>query len=209
MKGLIGKKVGMNQMFDDKGNVIPVTLISLGPCVVMDIKTMEKSNYSALKLCYEEQKEQRIKKPLLGQFKKAKIAPTKTVKEIRFSSDKDIEQYSIGDKIDISIFEENKMVKVTGITKGKGFAGVMKRWNFKGAPASHGAHENHRSAGSVGAGTDPGRVVPGKKMPGHMGNAKMTVKNLQLMKIDTENNIIAVKGAIPGCTKSLVIVRQD
>ncbi len=209
MKGLIGRKVGMNQMFDEKGNVTPVTLISLGPCVVMDIKTIEKSNYSALKLCYEEQKEKRIKKPLLGQFKKAKISPAKTIKEIRFNNDKEIEQYSIGDKIDLSIFEENKPVKVTGITKGKGFAGVMKRWHFKGAPASHGAHENHRGAGSVGAGTDPGRVVPGKKMPGHMGNAKMTVKNLQLMKIDTENSIIAVKGAIPGCTKSLVIVRQD
>ena len=116
----------------------------------------------------------------------------------------------INNTISIKDFiEEGTMIDASGVTKGKGFAGVMKRWNFKGAQASHGAHENHRSAGSVGAGTDPGRVVPGKKMPGHMGNAKMTVKNLQLMKIDTENNIIAVKGAIPGCTKSLVIVRQD
>ena len=209
MKGLIGRKVGMNQIFDEKGNLIPVTLISIGPCVIMDKKKSDKFNYSALKLAFEEQKESRINKPQMGQFKKAGIKAGKYVQEIRFNNDKEIESYNIGDSLDASILEENKPVRVTGTSKGKGFAGVMKRWGFHGGPAGHGAHKVHRKPGSVGAGTDPGRVLPGKKMAGHMGNEKVTVKNLKLIKIDKENNIIAVKGAVPGSVKSLVIVRQD
>jgi len=209
MKGLIGKKVGMNQIFEKDGTVVPVTILSMGPCFVIEKKTSEKFNYSALKLGYEKQKEHRLNKPELGQFKKAGIEPTKIMKEIRYKEDKDIEKYNVGDALDVSIFEEGKNVKVTGTSKGKGFAGVMKRWGFHGGPASHGAHEIHRHAGSSGAGTWPGRVVKGKKMSGHMGNATVTVKNLKIMKIDKENNLLIVKGAVPGAIKSYVIVRQD
>lgn len=209
MKGLIGRKVGMNQMYDEKGNLIPVTLISLGPCTVMEKKTSDQFNYCALKLAFEEQKESRVNKPMMGQYKKSGIKPAKYVKEIRFATDKEIESYNVGDSIDVSIFEEKKTVTVSGISKGKGFAGVIKRWGFHGGPASHGAHKIHRKPGSVGPGTDPGRVLPGKKMPGHMGNEKVSVKNLMVMKVDADNNLIAVKGAVPGSMKSIVIVRQD
>lgn len=209
MKSLIGRKVGMNQMFLEDGTVIPVTLLKMGPCVVMEKKTKDQYNYSALKLGFEEQKESRINKPEAGQFKKAGITPAKYVKEIRFSNEKDIETYNAGDTLDVSIFEEGKKVAVTGTSKGRGFAGVVKRYGFHGGPASHGAHEVHRVPGSVGAGTWPGRVLPGKKLPGHLGNKRVTVKNLKVMKVDSENGILVVKGAVPGPIKSIVIVKQD
>lgn len=209
MKGLIGRKVGMNQMFLEDGTVVPVTLLKMGPCVIMEKKTTEKNSYAALKLGFEQQKESRKRKPELGQFKKAGIEPVKYIKELRFNNEKDIETYNTGDTLDVSIFEEGKKVAVTGTSKGHGFAGVMKRHGFHGGPASHGAHEVHRVGGSAGAGTWPGRVLPGKKMPGHMGNKQITVKNLKVMKVDSENGILIVKGAVPGPIKSIVIVKQD
>ncbi|MDY6787729.1 MAG: 50S ribosomal protein L3 [candidate division WOR-3 bacterium] len=208
MKGLIGRKVGMTRIYDENGTSVPVTLISAGPCTVTDKKTQGKHKYSAIQLGYEKQKESRVNKPLAGQFKKAGIESARILREIRLESDNEAEEYNIGDTIDVSVFEEGSIVDITGMSKGKGFAGVMKRWGFKGGPASHGAHKIHRKPGSAGPGTDPARVLPGKKSPGHMGHETHTTRNLKIVKIDKDNNIIAVKGPVPGHKKALLLIRQ-
>lgn len=207
MKGIIAKKIGMNQVFDASGNVIPVTLLYVEPCVVIEKKTQEKHGYSALKLGVEKQKEHRINKPLMGMFKKAGIEPVRIIKEIRFE-EKDIEGINVGDKIDLSILDEAKNLDVQGLSKGRGFAGWMKRYGFKGSPGSHGAHEVHRRPGSIGSNTWPGRVYKGKRMAGHYGNKTITVMNLKIVKIDIENNLLVVKGAVPGAMNGILVVKQ-
>ncbi|KUK49961.1 MAG: 50S ribosomal protein L3 [candidate division TA06 bacterium 32_111] len=207
MKGLLGKKLGMTQIFDDSGNVVPVTLIFVEPNTILEKKTEDKFGYNALKLGIEVKKESRTNKPDLGQFKKIGVNPLRIVKEIKFEKDI-LDKVNVGEKLDLSILDPSKGINVTGKSKGKGFAGWMKRHGFKGSPDSHGAHEVHRHPGSIGSNTFPGRVFKGKKMAGHYGDEKVTVMNLRIVKIDKEKNILAVKGAIPGHMNSLVIIKQ-
>ncbi|PIP14281.1 MAG: 50S ribosomal protein L3 [bacterium (Candidatus Stahlbacteria) CG23_combo_of_CG06-09_8_20_14_all_34_7] len=207
MKGLIGRKVGMNQMFDEQGNVIPVTLIYMEPNRIIGKKTDEKVGYYALKLGIEDKKEKRFNKPELGVFKKLEMKPLSTIKEVRFDKNV-IEKANVGDYIDATIFNIGAKVNVEGTSKGRGFAGTVKRHGFKGAPASHGTHEVHRRSGSIGSNTFPGRVFIGKKMAGHFGNERVTTLNIKIVKIDKERNLLVVRGAIPGAMNSLVIVKQ-
>jgi large subunit ribosomal protein L3 len=192
MKFILGNKLEMSQIFDEKGNVIPVTLIEAGPCYVTQIKTKEKDGYEAIQVGFKKLKEKKVKKP-------KKTKPFKYLREFKG----DISQYKVGQKIDVSIFQEGEKVKISGISKGKGFAGVVKRWGFAGAPATHGTKDTLRAPGSVGM-RWPQRVVKGKKMPGRMGQERVTVRNLEIVKIDPENNILAVKGAVPGSRGTLL-----
>lgn len=203
MKGILGKKLGMTQLFkDDK--LIPVTLVQAGPCVVSDIKTENRDGYTAVQIGYGEVKEDKVNKPTKGHFAKNKIEPKKVLVELRLP---DTNDYSVGQTFDAGIFAEGEKADVTGISKGKGFAGVMKRWNFKGQGASHGAHRVHRKPGSIGSSATPSRVFPGKKMAGRMGNARVTTKGLEIVKVDAEKNLIAVRGAIPGANGSVVLIK--
>jgi len=191
MKFIIGKKLQMTQIFEGQ-IVIPVTIVSAGPCVVTQIKQKGKDGYSAVQFGYEEKKENKIKKSETGKG-------YKHLKEFRCEQ----EELKVGDKIDVSVFEEGDLVKVSGVSKGKGFQGAVKRWGFHGRSRTHGVKHDHRTLGSVGA-TGPGRVFLGKKMPGHMGAERVTTKNLKVAKIDKENNLIAIKGAIPGRKGTLI-----
>jgi large subunit ribosomal protein L3 len=206
MKGIIGRKVGMTQIFDENGNAIPVTVIEAGPCVVVQKRTKEKDGYEALQLGYQEitKSEEKIPKPYLGHFKKAGVKPMKILKEIKFS---EIDKYNVGDTITVDIFQKGEKVDVTGSTKGRGFAGVMKRWSFGGFPKSHG-HRYHRAVGAIGCRTYPGRVHPGKRMAGHYGVDTQTVKNLEIVDVIPEKNLILVKGSIPGHKNSIVVIKS-
>lgn len=193
MKGIIGKKIGMTQIFDKEGRVIPVTVLKTGPCTVIQIKTEEKDGYRGIVLGFEDVKEKSLNKPLKGKFTKLNLPLKKYLREFR---DENIENYKIGDEIGVDIFKVGDKVSVIGFTKGKGFTGVVKRWGFKGGPKSHGSMI-HRKPMSIGD-TNPNRVIKGKKMPGHLGNERVKVKNLEIVKINKENNLILVKGAVPG-----------
>ncbi len=187
MKFILGLKLGMSQIFDEKGNVIPVTLVKAGPCQVTQIKTKEgPDGYDAIQIGFKELKPKKVKKTQKGK-------PFQYLREFRG----DPKKYKVGDKIDVSIFKEGELVKVSGISKGKGFAGVVKRWGFAGRPTSHGTKHEVRAPGAIGSATPP-RVLKGKKMAGRKGGKRVTVKNLQIIKIDPENNLLAIKGAVPG-----------
>jgi large subunit ribosomal protein L3 len=198
-KFILGKKLEMTQIFkDDK--VIPVTLVEAGPCFVTQIKTEEKDKYTALQIGFEKLPERKVKKS-------QKTKPYRYLREFR--EDKEaIKNYKIGQKIDVSIFQEGEKVKVSGVSKGKGFQGGVKRWGFSGRNATHGVKHEHRTLGSVGA-SGPERVFKGKKMPGHMGVERVTVKNLEVVKVDPENNLIALKGAVPGRRGTLVEIKKE
>lgn len=202
-KGLIGKKIGMTQLFDEKGNVIPVTVIELGPCPVVQKKTVETDGYNAVQLGFGEVKVQRVNKPVKGHYAKANVAPRKLLKEFRL---KDIDALNVGDIIKADVFEVGEKVDVTGISKGKGTAGVIKRWNFSRLKETHGSGPVVRKGGSVGACSDPSRVFKGKKMAGRLGSERVTIQNLDVVKVDAENNLIAVKGAVPGPRGGVVVV---
>lgn len=202
-KGLIGKKIGMTQLFDEKGNVIPVTVIELGPCPVVQKKTVETDGYNAVQLGFGEVKVQRVNKPVKGHYAKANVAPRKLLKEFRL---KDIDALNVGDIIKADVFEVGEKVDVTGISKGKGTAGVIKRWNFHRLKETHGSGPVVRKGGSVGACSDPSRVYKGKKMAGRLGSERVTIQNLDVVKVDAENNLIAVKGAVPGPRGGVVVV---
>ena len=204
MKSLIGKKLGMTQIFDDEGRRVPVTVIEAGPCSVVQRKTVESDGYEAVQLGFEEQKEQRVSKPLLGHFKKAGVAPTRLLCEVYVSAD---DKTKAGDTFNASVFEEINFVDVVGITKGKGFQGVVKRHGFSGGRASHGSHM-HRRPGSIGMCETPARVFKGKKMAGQMGNVSITVQNLKVVQIRAEENLVLVKGAVPGANGSTLILRE-
>ncbi len=191
--GLIGKKLGMTQVFED-GKAVPVTVLEIEPGVITQIKTKEKDGYNAIQVGFIDVKEKRLNKPLLGKFKKAKVSPKRVLQEFRID---DVGSYKVSDEINLDIFKEGEIVDVVGKSKGRGFTGVMKRHNFSGGPDSHGSMFNRRP-GSIGNCEFPGRVVKGRKMPGHYGNERVTIKNLKILKIDKENNIIAIKGAVPG-----------
>ncbi len=204
-KALIGKKIGMTQIFDEKGNVVPVTVVEAGPCVVSMKKTVESDGYCAIQLGFGDMKANKVTKPMQGHFKKADVAPKKVLKEFRFD---DCDAYSVGDVLKADIFEAGTKVDVTGTSKGKGYAGVIKRWNFGRLKETHGSGPVARHGGSMGACSSPSRVWKGKKMAGHLGAEKVTVKNLTLVKIDAENNLIAIKGAIPGANGGYVVIRD-
>ena len=205
-KGIIGKKIGMTQIFDEKGKVIPVTVVEAGPCVVTQKKTVENDGYEAVQVGFGDQKPQRLTKPLKGHFDKAGAAPKKVLREFRLE---DTSALNVGDLIKADVFEAGERVDVTGTSKGKGYQGVIKRWNFHRLKESHGTGPVHRHGGSNGAISDPSRVWKGLKMAGHMGSETVTVQNLTVAKVDAENNLIAVKGAIPGPNGGIVIIRNS
>ncbi|MCB6365842.1 50S ribosomal protein L3 [Intestinibacillus massiliensis] len=204
-KAIIGKKVGMTQIFDAEGKVIPVTVIEAGPCTVTQLKTVEKEGYSAVQLGFEDVKEKKLTKPEAGHLKKAGEALKKYLKEFRLE---DCSAFNLGDVIKADMFKEGDFVDVTGVSKGKGFAGVIKRFNAGRSPMTHGAGPMHRHQGSMGACSDPSKIMKGKMMPGHMGNEQVTVQNLDVVKVDAEMNLIAVRGAIPGPKGGIVFLKN-
>ncbi|MEA1964510.1 MAG: 50S ribosomal protein L3 [Candidatus Aerophobetes bacterium] len=204
IKMILGKKIGMTQLFD-KDLLVPVTIVAAGPCRVAQKKTEKKDGYNAIQLGFGEIKEDYTTKPLVGHFKKKGIPPQRYLREVRTD---DIDQIKIGEEIKVSIFKEGYLVDVSGISKGKGFAGVMKRHNFKGGPASHGAKQWHRRPGSIGASSDPSRVFKGKKMPGRMGGEKITVHNLRVIKVNEKKNLLLIKGALPGKNGDLLTIKE-
>ena len=204
-KALIGKKIGMTQIFDEAGKVIPVTVVEAGPCNVVSKKTVEVDGYEAVQLGFGDIKVQRVSKPLAGHFKKNDVAPKKTLKEFRFD---DIDSLNIGDTLTAEIFAVGDKVAVIGTSKGKGTAGSIKRWNFGRLKESHGTGPVARHAGSLGACSDPSRVFKGKKLAGHLGCERVTIQNLTVAKIDADNNLVAIKGAIPGPKGGIVVIRD-
>ena len=205
-KAIIGKKIGMTQIFDEKGNVIPVTVVEAGPCNVVMKKTIENDGYEAVQLGYGDVKVQRVNKPMMGHFKKADVAPKKTLREFKLD---DMASISVGDTIKADIFAVGEKVDVVGTSKGKGTAGAIKRWNFSRLKESHGTGPVARHAGSLGACSDPSRVYKGKKLAGHLGCERVTIQNLVVAKIDADNNLIAIKGAIPGPKGGIVVIRDS
>ncbi len=201
-KGLVGKKLGMTQLFDANGNVVPVTVIEAGPCVVAQKKTIENDGYEAVQIGYGDLKASKVNKPMKGHFAKGDVAPKKVLREFRLE---DTSAVNVGDVLKADIFAEGDSVDVRGTSKGKGYAGVVKRWNFGRLKESHGTGPVHRHGGSLGV-IDPARVFKGKKMAGHLGNERVTVQNLSVVKVDAEKNIIAVKGAVPGPKGGIVVL---
>ncbi len=204
-KAILGTKLGMTQIFAEDGKVIPVTVVEAGPCTVIQNKTVEKEGYNSVVVGYGEVKEKSLNKPQKGIFAKANVACKKYLREFRYEDEANL---SVGDEIKADIFEAGEKIDVSGTSKGKGFAGPMKRWGLHRGPMSHGSGY-HRGSGSMGACSNPGRVMKGKKLPGHMGVVKVTVQNLEIVKVDTENNLILVKGAIPGNKGGLVTIRNS
>lgn len=202
-KGLIGKKIGMTQLFDENGKVIPVTVVEAGPCTVVQKKTVENDGYAAVQVGYGDVKVTRVNKPEVGHFKKANVAPKKVLREFRLE---DTDALNVGDVLKADVFAAGDRVDVVGTSKGKGTAGAIKRWNFSRLKESHGTGPVARHAGSLGACSDPSRVYKGKKLAGHLGAERVTIQNLDVVKVDVENNLIAIKGAIPGPKGGIVIL---
>lgn len=202
-KGIIGKKIGMTQIFDEAGKVIPVTVVEAGPCVIVQKKTIENDGYSAVQLGFGDINANRANKPRAGHFKKADVAIKRTLKEFRFDS---IDALNIGDLVKADTFEVGDIVDVHGTSKGKGFSGSIKRHHYSRIKETHGSGPTHRHSGSMGANSSPSRIFKGKGMPGHMGHEKVTVQNLEIVKIDAENNLIAIRGAIPGPKNGTVTI---
>ena len=207
MKGIIGKKVGMTQLFDETGAVVPVTVIEAGPCFVTQVKTVATDGYNAIQLGFEEVAERKLTKGQKGHTQKAGTPYVRRLREMR--SDDGDTQYNLGDVIKADIFQDGEIVDVIGISKGKGFAGAVKRHNFAGGPKTHGQSDRHRAPGSRGAGTTPGHTYPGLRGPGHMGSDQVTVQNLKIALVDAERNLIAIRGAVPGPRGGLVLVRAS
>ena len=204
MAGIIGKKIGMTSIFSEEGRNIPCTIIEAGPCTVTQIKTQQTDGYDAVQIAFDEQKESRLSKAILGHLKKAKANPSKKLAEVNFDS-----EVSLGDSINVDSFTEGEFVTVTGTSKGKGFQGVVKRHGFAGVgDATHGQHNRMRAPGSIGAASYPARVFKGMRMAGQMGNAKVKVENLQVLKVMNDKNLIVVKGAVPGSKNSYVIIEK-
>ncbi|AEH50829.1 50S ribosomal protein L3 [Pseudothermotoga thermarum] len=203
-KMILGKKIGMTTLFKD--NVaIPVTVILAGPCYVIQKKTTATDGYSAVQIGFDLAK--KVNKPMAGHFAKAGVKPLRFLKELRLNDDSEVEKYQIGQEIKVDIFKEGEKVDVIGWTKGRGFAGAIKRWGFSGGPRSHGS-KFHRELGSLGQHTEPAKIFKGKKMPGRYGNERVTIHNLEVVKVDPENNLLVVKGSVPGARGSLVIIRS-
>ena len=204
-KAILGKKLGMTQIFDNNGLVVPVTVVEAGPCYVSQVKTVENDGYSAVQLAFGDVRESLINKPMLGALKKAEISAKKYLKEFKLDNAQD---YKLGDKISCDIFAEGDIVDVSGTSKGHGFSGTIAKWNFHRHRMTHGNGPVHRHVGSIGANTFPAKVFKGKKMAGRWGNEKVTVQNLKVVKVDADRNILLIKGAIPGAKGSLVSVKS-
>ncbi len=200
---ILGRKLGMTQLWSEDDNLIPVTVIEAGPCVVSQVKTDKRDGYSAAQIAFGEIKEQRVNKPMRGHFAKAGVEPKRHLAEVRLVEGDSVK---LGETWTVEMFEAGQMVHVTGVSKGKGFAGVMKRHNFRGGPGGHGSHF-HRQPGSIGMCATPARVLKGTKMAGHMGDETVTVRNLEVVKVDVEQNLIIVKGAVPGGKGALLTIR--
>lgn len=205
VNALIGKKLGMSQLFSPDGEVTPVTVIQAGPCTVTQIKSVESDGYNAVQLGFGERKPQRTKKPLLGHFKKSGKGPFAVVREVRVD---DVGEFELGQEVSADIFQVGELVHVVGRSKGKGFAGTIKRWNFSRGPMSHGGM-NKRAPGSIGCSATPARVIKGRKMPGQMGNRRATVKGLMVVDVRPEENIILIRGAVPGGRNGVVFIKKS
>ncbi|MCE5201993.1 MAG: 50S ribosomal protein L3 [Synergistaceae bacterium] len=203
--GILGRKVGMTQVFDEDGKAVPVTVIEAGPCSIVEIRTPEKNSYSAVQLGFGEVKPLKVTKPIKGYFEKQKTAPRRWLREFRVENAAD---YQVGQEITVSLFQNGENVDVIGVSKGKGTQGVIKRHGFSGGPGSHGASVSHRHPGSIGCSSFPGHVIKGRRMAGHMGSERVTTKNLMVFAVDEENNLILIRGSVPGARDSLVMIRK-
>lgn len=204
-KAIIAKKIGMTQIFAENGTLIPVTVLQAGPCVVAQKKTIENDGYEALQLGFGEIKDKKVTSPMKGHFAKAGVEAKKVLKEFKFEN---ISEYEVGSEISVSIFENGDKVDVSGISKGKGFQGAIKRHNQHRGPMSHGS-KYHRGVGSLSSATTPGRVKKGKKMPGHMGAEKVTIQNLEIVRVDADKNLLLIKGAVPGNKGSVLMIKES
>ncbi|HHT9124555.1 MAG TPA: 50S ribosomal protein L3 [Candidatus Brocadiia bacterium] len=202
---LLGKKLGMSQMFTPEGELVPVTIIQAGPCDIMQIKTVKKDGYSALQVGFEDKKKKRATKPEISHAAKAGIGPKRFIRELPCENDS---QYKPGQKLTVDVFNGISLVDIIGVNKGKGFAGVMKRWGFKGGRATHGS-TRHRCPGSIGSNTDPGRVIKGMRMAGRLGGKRCTLRNIRVVKIDSARNLLFVKGSVPGYNGAYLYVRKS
>ena len=200
-EGLLGRKIGMTRIFDEHGEVIPVTIIEAGPCYVTQIKTVEKDGYNAIQLGFGEAK--RLNKPQQGHLKD--LPPVRYLRELRTD---DASRYKVGQVLDVGLFQVGELVDIVGISKGRGFAGVVKRHGFRGGPKTHGQSDRQRAPGSIGSGSTPGWVIKGMRMAGHMGVARVTVQNLRVVMVDPERNLLAVKGGVPGAPKGLLFIKK-
>jgi large subunit ribosomal protein L3 len=204
LKGILGEKLGMTQVFDANNRIVPVTVVKAGPCVVTQIRTMEVDGYTAVQLAYGQIDPRKVTKPLSGHFAKAGVTPRRHLVELRTSS---VEGYEVGQELGADVFADGASVDITGTTKGKGTAGVMKRHGFQGVSASHGAHRNHRKPGSIGGCSTPGRVFKGMRMSGRMGVDKQTTQSLRVVRVDAERGLLLIEGAVPGPRGGLVLIR--
>jgi large subunit ribosomal protein L3 len=205
MKGILGKKVGMTRIFNEQGEVIPVTIIEAGPCYVAQRKTKQRDGYEAVQLGFEEVPAKKLTRPEMEHLRKKGLPSLKYLQEIRLREE---DAFSEGEKVTVDIFQVGELVDVSGISKGRGFAGGMKRHGFKGGPMTHGQSDRQRSPGSVGSGTTPGRVYKGLRMAGHMGNEKVTVQGLRIVMVDPERNLLAIRGGVPGGKNGLLMIRE-
>ena len=203
-KGILGKKIGMTQIFAEDGRLIPVTVVEAGPCSVVQKKTVENDGYSAVQLGFGDKKEKNVNKPMKGHFAKAGVAPKRYLRELKLDN---AEEMNVGDEIKVDVFEAGEMLDVTGTSKGHGYAGTVKRWGTHRGPMSHGSHY-HRGPGSLGACSSPSRVYKGKKLPGHYGVDKVTIQNLDLVKVDAERNLLLIRGSVPGPKGGLLIIKN-
>ena len=202
IQGIIGRKLGMTQVFRDNGKAETVTVVAAGPCTVVQVKTVAKEGYNAAQLGFGEAK--KLKSPQKGHLKET--GNYRYLREFRLADTKDVK---VGDSVGVSLFESGDLVDITGVSKGKGFAGVVKRYNFAGGPKTHGQSDRHRAGGSIGAGSSPGRVFKGTRMPGHMGNDRVTVRKLEVIQTDSERNMLLVKGAVPGARNGILLIRKS
>ncbi len=205
MKGVLGRKIGMTQIFSEEDKLVPVTVIDANDCVITQVKTLEKDGYSALQIGFGSIKEKRVTKPMKGHFDKGKTEPKRHLAEVKVDKGHD---YRVGQEIKADIFSVGDKADITGVSKGKGFAGVVKRWGFAGGPGGHGSHF-HRAPGSIGACATPSRVFKGRKLPGQMGNSQVTVQGLEIAMVDTEQNLLLVKGSVPGGKNSIVMIKES
>ena len=202
---MIGKKLGMTRIFDEKGNDVQVSVIQTGPCFVTEIRTKNRHGYDSLQLGFDEKRDKSVKRPERGHFKKSGVKPMRVLREFRSF---DVSQFKLGDVIKADIFQVGDEVKVVGVSKGKGFQGVVKRHHFRGGPVSHGQSDRMRAPGSVGGSSYPSRVFKGLRMAGQMGNERVTVRNLKVVRVDAENNIVMVRGGIPGAKNGMVLIQK-
>lgn len=204
MRGILGSKLGMTQVFDENNRIVPVTVVAAGPCVVTQVRTVEKDGYTAVALAFGAVDPRRVTKPVAGQYAAAGATPRKHVVEIRMA---DVSGYEVGQELTADVFADGEVVDVVGTSRGKGTAGVMKRHGFHGLGAGHGVHRKHRAPGSIGGASTPGRVFKGMRMAGRMGNVRVTTQNLTVHKVDTESGLLLIKGAVPGKKGGLVLVK--